>query len=319
MSLFTPRSERLDAIVPFASQYFQQAMQSVASRTYDKKYPALMARGFIPVTNEVDTGAETYRYYQFERGGKAQIAKSYTSAVPPLTLNVKNFDQGVKSLRAAFEYNIQDIRGMALAAKNGQPANLDAQRAANARYQIELAIDVILRTGDSAHKLNGFLNHPNVPVYAGTINGTWSGMTFPTDSGKVINDIVNPAASVVSTTSQVEYIDTVLMSIPLYNVIANQLVSTAGNVTILKHILDSNPWIKDIQPWYPLAGAGVGGKDRMVFYRKDPEALHGVIPQEFEMFPPQEMHLGFMVENHARIAGVVFYYPLSALYVDVTP
>jgi hypothetical protein len=317
--LHVPRFERLDAIAPFTNPFFQQALQSVASRTYDRKYPGLYMRGFIPATNEVHPGAETYRVYSFERGGKAVIAKSYSTAIPPLTLNVKNYDQQIRSLRAAYEYNIQEVRAMALAAQNGQPANLDAQRAAAARYFIEKGIDDIAQLGDSANGLNGFLNHSLVPTYAGTINGTWSGLTLPADSGKILADMTTPAASIVSTTKQVEYPDTLLMSVSMYSIVANNLMSTAGSTTILKHFLDSNPWIKDVQPYYGLTGIGAGGKDRMIFYRKDPEALHLVVPQEFEMFPPQEDHMAYVIDCHARTGGVVFYYPLSALYVDITP
>ena len=123
-------------------------------------------------------------------------------------------------------------------------------------------------------------------------------------------------ASVVSTTNQVEYIDTVLLPVAQYQIIANNLVSTAGTKTILQHILDANPYIKEIAQWYPLSTAGANSTTRMMCYRKDPEAVQLIVPQEFEMLPPQERALAFVVNCHARTGGVVFRYPLSAVYAD---
>src|SRR5262249_13779704 len=161
------------------------------------------------------------------------------------------------------------------AAQNGQPANLDAQRAAAARYIIELGIDDIAKSGDSPNGLNGFLNHTDVPIFSGTFNGSWSSLTFPADSGKVIFDVNTVLNQVVDSTNQVEYADTVLLPVAQYNLIASSLVSTAGNRTILEFLIEAGRkrWPGfDIQPWYSLKGAGAGGStDRMMVYRKDPE------------------------------------------------
>jgi hypothetical protein len=316
MAISVPRFERLDTISPFTNTYFNQALQSVAARTYDRKYPPLKAREFIPKSSDVHTGAELYRYYTFSKTGQARIVKSYASSSPPLGLNVAAIDQQIQSLQVAFEYTIQDMRNMSLAAQNGQPANLDAQRAAAAHYFIEKAIDDIAQLGNSANGLSGFLNNSAVPIYSGTLNGSWHTLNLPTDSGKIIADITNVVSSIVSNSSQVEYPDTLLLPITEYNIIANNLVNTAASKTILEHILDASPYIKQIDQWFPLKTAGAGSVTRMVAYRKDPEVVELVIPQEFEMLAPQEMNLAYVVNCHARIGGVVVRYPLAMTYAD---
>lgn len=54
----------------------------------------------------------------------------------------------------------------------------------------------------------------------------------------------------------------------------------------------------------------------MVCYRRSPDALEAIVPQEFEQFPAQERGLEFVVPCHAKCGGVVLYYPLSMAYGD---
>ena len=92
--------------------------------------------------------------------------------------------------------------------------------------------------------------------------------------------------------------------------------ATIPNVTILEYFLRTSQYVKSVDVWNKLAGAGSGGVDRMVAYRRDPDALELIIPQEFEQFAPQQEGLEWQVPCHARCAGVVSYYPLSIAYGD---
>ena len=124
--------------------------------------------------------------------------------------------------------------------------------------------------------------------------------------------------NIVTTTKEVEQPDTMLLPLAQYGLIATTPMSptNASNVTILEFFLRTNPYIKMVEPWYALTGAGAGGFDRMVVYRRDPDALMLVIPQEFEQFPPQQRGLEFLVPCHARCGGVQTPYPLSICYAD---
>ena len=75
--------------------------------------------------------------------------------------------------------------------------------------------------------------------------------------------------------------------------------------------------ITDVDFWHKLDLADAAGTGpRMVTYQRDPEVLELVIPQEFEQFPPQARNLAFVVPCHARVGGVVVYYPLAIVYTD---
>jgi hypothetical protein len=54
----------------------------------------------------------------------------------------------------------------------------------------------------------------------------------------------------------------------------------------------------------------------MMIYRKDPDALVLIVPQEFEQFPPEQRGMEFITACHLRTGGVVSFYPLSISYGD---
>ena len=87
-------------------------------------------------------------------------------------------------------------------------------------------------------------------------------------------------------------------------------------MTILRSFLANNPYIRNIDQWYRLDGAGAGGKNRGIVYKRDPMVLEGVVPLDFEQLPPQARNLEFVVPCQARCGGVKIYQPSAMRYVD---
>lgn len=92
--------------------------------------------------------------------------------------------------------------------------------------------------------------------------------------------------------------------------------SVASDKTILEWFRANYGGQIGIDTWHRLQGAGTGGTDRMVAYTMSPDHLQGAIPQEFEQLPVQERNLEFIIPCHARVGGVLAYYPLSIAYGD---
>jgi hypothetical protein len=51
-----------------------------------------------------------------------------------------------------------------------------------------------------------------------------------------------------------------------------------------------------------------------IVYDRNPEVVKLVIPQEFEIQPPQPRNLAFVVPCFARYGGVSWRYPVAACY-----
>jgi hypothetical protein len=266
------------------------------------------------VDNTVDPGATTVKYNQFDMTGLARVIASYADDLPRAQIKGKEFRQALKSLGVEFGYNLQEIREARFA---GLP--LEARQAMASMRAMEEKIDAIGSLGSSADGLNGFLALANANTYT-VPNGASTHPDWARKTGlEMLADLSGIAVVSVDLTNNVEVPDTIILPIAQYNRAANTpLMSSVGGVTttVLRHFLDNNPFVKNVESWYRCKGAGANATDRMVAYRKDPEALQLVIPQEYEQLPIEVRGLEFNVACHARIGGVVAYYPLSVTYGD---
>lgn len=289
----------------------EKQLEYVKTQTYDIVYPEMKARQFVPVSNEADPGAETITYRQWDEFGMATIIANYGDDLPLIDALVEEFQQKVKGLGAAYQWSIQDIRR---AAMSGMA--LDQRRARAARRSIETQIDNIGALGNAAAGLRGFAKHPNIPLVTPDF-GSWATAT----ADEIIADLNKLATSIVNTCKETFLPDTLAMDISRYNIISTRRISTTGDThtTVLEAWLRSNPWVKSVGTWNKLATADAAGTGpRLVCYKRDPEVLTLEIPQEFEQLPPQAKNLAFQVPVHARIGGVIVYYPIAMAYMDGT-
>lgn len=287
----------------------EKQLEFVKTQTYDIVYPEMKARTIIPVNNDVDPGAETITYRQWDSFGMAQIISNYADDLPLIDALVEEFQQKVKSLGAAYQWSIQDLRRSAMAG-----AQLDQRRARAARRSIEQQIENIAALGNSKAGLKGFAKHPNVPLVV-LPNGGWAAAT----ADEIIEDLNFMATSIVNTTKETFLPDTLVLPVASYNIIATKRISTTGDThtTVLEAWLRSNPWVTNVGTWNKLANANATNNGpRAVMYKRDAEVLTLEIPQEFEQLPPQAKNLAFQVPVHARIGGVIVYYPIAMAYAD---
>ncbi len=300
--------EHLDA--KFTANLEQQ-LQFIKTRTYDIVYPEMKARQLIPVNNDVDPGAKTIAYRQWDEIGMAQIIANYADDLPLIDALVEEFQQKIHGIGAAYEWSIQDLRAAAMSG-----SSLDQRRARAARRSIEQQIENIAALGNAKAGLTGFAKHPNVSLIA-PVTGTWGTAT----GAQMVEDLMTLAAGIVTANKETFLPDTTVLDVSRYNLLATTRISTTGdtNGTALEAFLRSNPWVTNVGTWNKLALADVANTGpRIVCYKRDAEVLTLEIPQEFEQFPPQAKNLSFLVNVHARIGGVIVYYPLAMAYMDGT-
>jgi hypothetical protein len=291
--------------------FLSRQLEHIRASTYDIKYAKLKGRMFCPVDNSVSPGAETHTYRQYDMRGLAKIIANYATDLPRADVVAAEFTSKIRGIGASYGYSIQEVRAARFA---GQP--LEQRKANAARRAVEEKLDSVAQEGDDAHGLLGLLNQPNatdysIPNGAGGL-ATWVSKT----PDEVIADLHGIVNNTIAVTKEVETPDTILLPIEQYQLISSKRMGDGDSTTILKHFLATSPHVKDVQPWYACNGAGDGGADRMVCYRKDPDALVLIISQEFEQFPPEQRGMEFVTACHLRTGGVVMFYPLSMAYGD---
>jgi len=290
---------------------FLRQLTHIIQKTFDRRYPDLMARTFIPVNHEVPAGAEAFVYRSWDWAGAAKIIDTFADDLPMIEVIAGEIAVKIKSLGNAYAFSIQDMRAAAMA---GTP--LDAKRAAAVRRAMENAVEQIAALGNAAAGLPGFLNNPNVPLLTapGQITGNWPSAT----PKQILADLHSMANTMATSTKLVFKPDTMLLPPTRYALVASTPVSDlTPQTTILRAFLETSPYIKGVDQWPFLETADAAGTGpRAVVYGRSPDNVELFIPQEFEQLPPQWRNLAAQIACHMRIAGVVWYYPLAGEYVD---
>jgi hypothetical protein len=220
----------------------------------------------------------------------------------------QEFTRPVRWGGVSYGWNLIEIRQALMA---GRP--LSARKAAAARRAQEELVDEVAAVGSPDHGIaTGFINDAAITVEAAS--DEWDDPSTTADD--IIADITNMWTSIVSDTEGVETPNTLLMPDSQYAAIATKPRSTLSDTTVLQFVLANFPGLTAIEPWYRLKAAGVAAVDRAVLYNRSPEYLQQEIPNEFEQLPVFQRGTNFEIETLIATAGTVFYYPLSARYID---
>lgn len=299
-------ARRFDADV--ATAFTARQLEHVKAQTYDVKKAALKARIFLPVSYEAHPGAQVISYDQWDAWGEAEVADTYSKDAPRVDAEKRNFPTKVAGLRISYGFDIQDLRAAAMSG-----SDLKAARAVQARRGMEAKFDRLAAKGHAALGRTGFVNDPNVPTFAGSAPN-WS---FATPAQTIFRGLNAIAAQIVVQSNQVESPDSILFPTKAFQIVTGNTFGIDNAETILSTWLRNNPYgVRFADQWTELDGAGAGGADRIVCYRRAPEAVEVEVPQEYEEFPPEMRGLEFITQCHMRTAGTVIRYPKSMVYAD---
>lgn len=301
--------------------FFERELEFIKAKTYDKLYTKKKFALLIPISTEVDSGAETYTYESWDSVGIMKIISRYSDNLPRSDVFAKKFTHNIHSLGGAFGYSIQDVRAAVMA---GKPLN--SRKAETVRKADEQAISRIAWNGDADAGLIGMLSQPNVPTFTApagvtTTNVPWIGAT-PKNSDEILTDLNDLVDDIVDVSNEVHEANTVIMPIKQHSKLKGTRQASGTDTTILKYWLDNHPEIQlvervvELKAVAPLPSGGGGPSDVAMAYDRDPDMLTLEIPQPFEMFAAQQINLEFVVPAHSRIGSVVFYYPLSANIIE---
>lgn len=301
------RTNKLDAS---ETAFFRNQLEKIKAKTYDRKMVQLRAREFVPLEPDVDNTIDIFTWRGYDMVGSAILASSYADNAPRSDVFGKEESVSIFPILAGYGYNLQEIRR---STKIG--IGLDQKRANAARRGVEFQIDRILAKGSTSAGLKGLLNQANALSFTvpNGVGGTqdWANKT----PQEILADMIGIIEFVVNSTEEVEMPDTLILPRAQYTIARTTRFSNSSDRTILEWFKALYPAV-EVSTWRQCIDAGVGSTDRMVAYVRSPDYVVGLIPQEFEQLPVQEENYGFKINCHARIGGVICYYPLSMCYGD---
>ena len=299
-----------------ASIFFARELDYIKAKSYDKIYPEFTALNNFPITHEVPEGAETFTYYSYEKTGMAAIINNYATDLPRADVKGEPTTGYVKSIGDSYGYSVQEMRSSRMAGKS-----LDTRKANSARYAIDRTANTIAFAGDTKNKLVGVLSTGNnVPLYtlksvAKDGGGTTTEWKYKTAS-EILDDINGMFAYQSEITQDVEKADVLALPSAAYIDISTRQIPNTG-YTVKRFLLENAPYLKDIISAPELSGKNTEtnplGANAAFLYTNDAEKFSLEIPMPFYQYPLQNRNLEVIVPCEERVAGIVWYYPLSAL------
>ena len=304
--------------VDAASIWMASELDAVKSKSYDKLYPELMALQCFPVNGDADPGAETITYYTYDLEGLAKIIDNYSTDLPRADVNGVPHSAIVKSVGVSYGYSAQEMRASRMAHKS-----LDSRKAEAARFQSDNTINTIAWKGDPKHNLLGVLStQQNIPIFTITAGAT-SGKTkwLEKTAEEILGDIKAMYAQVARTTKNVEHPDTLLLPNDVYTELSMSRLDYTGE-TVLSFIESHAPGLKEVKSCAELNhdsvetnpyAAASGGQGVALLYTNSADKLEINNPMAFLQYPVQVKGLESVVPCEARTAGVIVFYPMSAM------
>lgn len=301
-----------------ASVFFARELDFVKTQSYDVEYPELTALSLFPISSEVDPGAETVTYYTYDRNGVAKVIDNYSTDLPRADVNGKPSFAQVKSLGDSYGYSAQEMRASRLAGKS-----LDSRKAEAARLSIDTLNNQIAWRGDDESGLMGVLSTgQNIPLYtigagAESTKTKWTEKT----ADEILADVNGMAKQVAKVTKNVERPDTLCVPADVYMDISTRRIPET-TATVLSFILEHAPYIKNVVSAAELDADSVDtnpyaaaseGQGVAFLFKNDKRKLSLEIPMPFYQYPAQIRNLETVIPCEARTAGVIVYYPMSAL------
>jgi len=208
-------------------------------------------------------------------GGKNWIGKT-TSQVGGIGVDIAKLTNSLELWGMELKYTIPELES---AARMGRP--VDQQKYEGMQLKHQMDIDAMVYIGDTEKGSTGLCNSALItPASLPAGASTFSAWTKKTPD-EILADVNTMLTTTWKNSAYAVMPDRLLLPPAQFGYIATQKVSNAGNVSILKYILENNILTTSGQgklQVYPvkwLAGAGVGGTigtagtDRAVVYSKE--------------------------------------------------
>lgn len=288
-----------------------RALEYIEAEVYRVEYADYKARKVFPVEYKGGEHTEVYTYRVSDRIGEAsRVNSAGDTDIPYVGLTGSEFRNPVGRYGAKYKYSTIE-----LAKAQESNIRLDADSAMAARDAVERKIDKVAWFGDADINLTGFLNNPLIPK--GNVPNGAGG--FPEFSKKtpleILRDIIEILNYSNNQSNGIEQADTLLMPIDQYNYLVQPL-QAGSDTSILTWIIKNVPHLKtedDIVPVAALKGAGTGGSDVMIAYKKDARKLSMIITYDIKILPPQLHEMSWNTLMHAGTASVIVKYPKSVV------
>ena len=309
-----PGVRRFDGVED-ASVFFARELDYVKTKAYDKQYPELSALRYLPITSEVNEGAETATWYGYELTGLADIINNYAEDLPRADVKGEPTTVNIKSIGVSYGFNAQEMRASVFAGKS-----LDSRKATASRRAHDMKVNQIAFLGSDKDKMIGiFSEESGIPEFTlsevDTDSGKHTEFKYKT-ADQILADLNSMQAYIDELTNSIERPDTLALPSHIYMDLATRRIPDT-EITVLKFLKENSPYIKNFESWNELGASSTlfnpTGKNVAFLYTKDAEKFSLELPMPFRQYAVQIKNLETVVPCESRCAGLMIYYPFSMM------
>lgn len=257
------------------------------------------------------------------RNGKAWIGKD-TNQIGGIGVDTGKYPQPLTPWGMELKYSILELES---AAKMGRP--IDDQKTEGLKLKHQMDMDEQAYVGDATLNVGGLVNAASVTNYSNVPNGASGNAKWSTKTPDEILADLN--AAIISTWAASGYAvmpNRCLLPPAAFGYISTVKVSSAGNVSILKYLLENNVLKASgkgelsIFPAKWLVGAGAGGTigtdgnyNRFVIYTKEKQYVRFPATM-LQRTPVQYTSIYHACTYYCRIGVTEVVYPETISYRD---
>jgi len=294
---------RLDAN---ESLHFVRQLEYIKSKTYDVKRVNLSAMTLFPISTEINEGATTHTYRQYDQVGMAKVISNFATDMPRADVFGKEYTGIIRSIGNAYGFSVQEVRSSLFAG-----TNLESRKALAATRAHQEKINQLAWVGDAEHGLPGLISNTNLPEVTLLADGTGSSKAFATKtSDKIVRDINSLINKIIVQSKGIFSATQVWLPVDQYALIATTQNSTASDTTIMSFLKSVHPGV-EFKQVVELDGAGSGGADLMFAVENSIENFALEIPMMIKQYATQMQGLEYITNVESRYAGVTVYQPLA--------
>ena len=287
--------------------------RNIEAQVYSKRYPTYNYQDVVPVVTEGNQWSIGTTFFTIDVAGQAKFLSGKGTDVPFVSSKRDQASHDFAMIGAGWEWTIEEVNQAAL-----YNTNLQATDANTAAMAVDQLLYQIAMTGSDEKNWEGFVNSSLVARAdaANSLTGTAANQVA------TVNDALE---SVREVTGEVEYADTIALPPSVFrNWASREYGDGNGTLTVLEFIRRNN--IHTAETGSPLnivtsrelKGAGTGGTDRMVAYRRDSDVLRFHLPMPRTVLAPRQTSLmGFEQGLIARTGGTEIRLPGAMAYIDI--
>ena len=295
--------------------WFERELESVSAKTYETPRRALLAAEgkLLPFDTEVEDGAETFVWYNFDARGMAEFKTAYANhEIPEVTVRGAENTGKVRKMRLKYGWDIDDV---AKGKKTGR--SLSSMKAKEARRGHDERLHYTALWGRDDLDLDGLINHRNVVVLSATSSGAATNPTWW--ANKTLKQITDDVALVVDGVAEKTYMTLAINKVAIahtqYNIIKNRKISDgdSSSRSILTYLQETFKGV-EFFPMVELRRSLSNGNlsDNCLFgYMFDPDAATLVRPEKYRTLPVQRDGYRFVVFTQSSTGGVKMIQPLG--------